>query len=160
MRPVQLLTTATLTCAAIAGAAIAGTATAAPGRSEPAHAAALAKVELRHTSLGKILVSSSGFTLYRFTRDPRGKDTCVTVASCAQVWPPLLSSGRPLAAAGIQSSLLGTIKLPSGRRQVTYAGCPLYLYAPAVERGETTYAGFSSFGGTWDAVNAAGKLVK
>ena len=30
----------------------------------------------------------------------------------------------------------------------------------ATERGETSYVGVSSFGGTWDAVNTAGKLVK
>jgi hypothetical protein len=43
---------------------------------------------------------------------------------------------------------------------VTYAGHPLYLYAPASERGETYYVGATSFGGTWEAVSAAGRGVK
>ena len=140
-----------------AGAAATASAQAPPAA---APAAKAARVQLRRTSLGKILVSSSGFTLYRFTRDPRNKDTCVMVSECTQVWPPLTTSGRPVAGPGVKSSLLSTIKLPNGRKQVTYAGHPLYLYQPASERGETTYAGTVQFGGTWDAVNAAGKLVK
>jgi predicted lipoprotein with Yx(FWY)xxD motif len=133
-----------------------------------AHAAKLAKLQLRHTKLGSILVDGSGFTVYRFTRDSRKKDTCVTMKapegygsmSCSEVWPPLTTSGRPIAAAGVKASLLSTIALPGGRKQVTYAGYPLYLYAPASERGETRYIGVEAFGGRWDAVSAAGKLVK
>ena len=131
------------------------------GASGPrAVATKVAKVQLRHTELGKILVNASGFTLYRFTHDPRNKDTCMTVENCKEIWPPLLTSGRPIAGSGVKSSLLSSIRLPNGRRQVTYAGHPLYMYAPASERGETSYVGFSSYGGTWYAVNAAGKYVK
>jgi predicted lipoprotein with Yx(FWY)xxD motif len=154
MRRINVLLAGLLLSAAGAGAA--ATAQATP----TAHAAGAAKVQLRRTSLGKILVNSSGFTLYRFTRDPRNKDTCVMVSECTQVWPPLTTSGRPVAGPGVKSSLLSTIKLSNGRKQVTYAGHPLYLYQPASERGETTYAGTVQFGGSWDAVNAAGKLVK
>jgi predicted lipoprotein with Yx(FWY)xxD motif len=142
-----------LGCAALAVAAA--------GASGPhAAAAKAAKVQLRHTSLGKILVNASGFTVYRFSRDPRNKDTCVSVENCSEIWPPLLTSGRPIAGAGVKSSLLSSIKLPNGKRQVTYAGHPLYMYSPATERAETGYTGFSSYGGTWYAVNAAGKGVK
>ena len=125
-----------------------------------AHAARVAKVQLRNTEAGKILVNSAGFTLYRFTRDSPRKDTCVMVSECAMIWPPLTTSGRPQAGPGVKASLLSTIKLPNGRKQVTYAGWPLYLYAPSTERGETSYIGFEAFGGKWDAVSAAGKLVK
>lgn len=142
-----------LLCAAVAVAA-------AGASGQRAVAAKVAKVQLRHTELGKILVNSSGFTLYRFTHDPRNKDTCMTVENCKEIWPPLLTSGRPIAGSGVKSSLLSSIRLPNGRRQVTYAGHPLYMYAPASERGETSYVGFSSYGGTWYAVNAAGKYVK
>lgn len=125
-----------------------------------AHAARAAKVELRHTSVGAILVTSSGFTLYRFTRDPRNKDTCVKVSECAPAWPALRTSGRPTAGPGVKASLLSTISLPGGAKQVTYAGHPLYTYAAASERGETAYVGASAFGGTWDAVSPSGGLVK
>jgi predicted lipoprotein with Yx(FWY)xxD motif len=82
------------------------------------------------------------------------------VSECATIWPPLTTSGRPQAGPGVKASLLSTIKLSNGRKQVTYAGWPLYLYAPSTTRGETSYIGFESFGGKWDAVTAAGKLVK
>jgi predicted lipoprotein with Yx(FWY)xxD motif len=145
---------------ALCAAGVAGVAGVAGASGSRAVAAKAAKVSLRHTELGKILVNSSGFTLYRFTRDPRNKDTCMGVENCSEIWPPLLTSGHPLAGAGVKSSLLSSIRLPNGRHQVTYAGHPLYMYAPATERGETSYVGFSSYGGTWYAVNAAGKIVK
>jgi predicted lipoprotein with Yx(FWY)xxD motif len=141
--------------------ACAAGAVAVAGASAPrAGVARVAKVQLRHTELGKILVNAAGFTVYRFTRDPRNKDTCMGVENCSEIWPPLLTSGHPIAGAGVKKSLLSSIRLPNGKRQVTYAGHPLYLYSPSTERGETSYVGFSSYGGTWYAVNAAGNYVK
>jgi predicted lipoprotein with Yx(FWY)xxD motif len=145
---------------AVLALCVAGAVATAGASGSRAVAAKAAKVQVRHTSVGKILVSASGFTLYRFTRDPRNKDTCLTVENCAEVWPPLLTSGRPLAGSGVKSSLLSSIKLSNGKRQVTYAGHPLYTYSGDSAGGETGYVGFSSYGGTWYAINAAGKTVK
>ena len=39
-------------------------------------------------SLGTVLASASGQTLYHYTSDPVGKVTCT--GACAKVWPPLL----------------------------------------------------------------------
>jgi predicted lipoprotein with Yx(FWY)xxD motif len=125
-----------------------------------AHAGRAAKVGLRSTSIGKILVNASAFTLYSFTKDPRNKDTCVKISGCFEVWKPLSTSSRPTAGPGVKASLLSTITLPGGTKQVTYAGHPLYLYVPASERAETSYVGVTQFGGRWDAINAAGKTVK
>jgi predicted lipoprotein with Yx(FWY)xxD motif len=123
-------------------------------------AAHAATVGLRSTSLGKVLVDSSGFTLYSFSRDPRNKDTCAKISGCSKIWPAWSTRGKPTAGSGVKASLLSTIKLPGGAKQVTYAGHPLYRYRPANERGETAYVGAMQFGGTWEAVNAAGKPVK
>jgi predicted lipoprotein with Yx(FWY)xxD motif len=164
MRRVHFLLTALL-----ATGAAAGTASGAQASSPAAHAAKAAKVQLRKTHLGKILVNSSGFTLYRFTKDPRNKNTCLTSTggggaygsmTCNEVWPALTTSGKPVAGAGVKSSQLGTINIGGGRKQVTYGGHPLYLYSPSTEPGETSYVGINQFGGRWDAVNAAGGLVK
>jgi predicted lipoprotein with Yx(FWY)xxD motif len=151
--------------ASVAGVASVANAQPSPGTAQAAKAA---KVQLRHTSRGKILVNGSGFTVYAFTRDPRNKDTCIGATGsegygsmrCEEVWPPLTTSGKPTAGAGVKSSLLSTIRLADGRKQVTYAGHALYLYKPATERGETSYVGEKQFGGTWTAVNAAGKLIR
>ena len=116
-------------------------------------------VELHKTKLGKILVNSSGSILYEFTKDRPKKDNCVKISGCSKVWPAL-SSSKPTAGPGVKASLLSTITLPGGAKQVTYAGRPLYLYSEASERGETSYVGVSHFGGKWLGVNAAGGTVK
>jgi predicted lipoprotein with Yx(FWY)xxD motif len=145
--------------ASVLSAATTGAATVASAQPS-AHASRAAVVSLRHTSLGKVLVNSSGRTLYEFTRDHSGKDSCMSISGCPEVWPPLKSSGKPLAGSGVRASLLSTINLPGGIKQVTYAGHPLYLYSGDSGPGETSYVGALAFGGTWDAVNSSGHAVK
>ena len=144
----------------LAGAVSGSTVASAHGGAPAAQAAKTTRVGLSHTSLGRILVNGSGFTLYEFSKDARNRNTCAKIRECSAVWPALTTSGKPVAGPGVKASLLSTIKLSGGARQVTYAGHPLYTYAPASERGETSYAGTSQFGGTWDAVNAAGGRVR
>jgi predicted lipoprotein with Yx(FWY)xxD motif len=94
-----------------------------------------------------------------FTHDHRNKDTCVGNMDCANVWPPLTTHGKPTAGPGVKSSLLGTITLAHGARQVTYAGHPLYTYTGDIRQAEVDYIPATSYGGTWLAVSAAGKRV-
>ncbi len=116
-----------------------------------------AVVDLHSSSLGRLLVNGGGFTIYMFTHDPKGKDSCVSISGCPGTWPPLTTSGSPHAGRGVKASLLGTIAISGGRRQVTYARHALYTYAFDTGPAQTAYAGFNEFGGTWLAVNAAGK---
>ena len=145
-----------LILAATSGAAAASSA----GGAARAQDSRAAKIQLRHTEVGKVLVDSSGFTVFRFSKDPRNSDTCVKISGCTNLWPPLMSSGRPIAGPGVRAALLSTIKLPGGGRQVTYAGHPLYRYSAATEKGETGYVGAQQFGGSWYALNSAGGSVK
>jgi predicted lipoprotein with Yx(FWY)xxD motif len=124
-----------------------------------AHASKTTEVVLHHTSLGTILTTSSGFTLYEFTRDRANEDSCVKVHGCSQVWPALETSGKPTAGSGVKASLLSSIRISGGARQVTYDGHALYTYS-ADSRGSTAYVGVSAFGGSWYAVSAAGHAVK
>jgi predicted lipoprotein with Yx(FWY)xxD motif len=142
-------------------AAIAGGAAAADAQSASAsaHASRATEVLLRHTSLGSILATSSGFTLYEFTHDRGSEDSCVKVRGCAQAWPALTTSGQPSAGPGVKASLLSSIRIAGGARQVTYAGHPLYTYV-ADSRGSTDYVGVSAFGGYWYALSASGHTVK
>lgn len=125
-----------------------------------AHASRAAKVGLRHTRLGTILVNSSGRTLYEFTRDHARSNSCVKIRECPEIWPALQSSGKPVAGPGVRSSLLSTIKLSGGASQVTYAGHALYLYSGDTGPGQTSYVGESAFGGRWYAIDASGHAVK
>jgi predicted lipoprotein with Yx(FWY)xxD motif len=124
-----------------------------------AHAARTTEVVLRHTSLGSILTTSSGFTLYEFTRDHGSEDSCMKIRGCSSVWPALESGGKPSAGAGVKGSLLSTVRVAGGARQVTYAGHPLYTYS-ADSRGSTAYVGANAFGGNWYALNASGHAVR
>jgi predicted lipoprotein with Yx(FWY)xxD motif len=119
-----------------------------------------AKLFLHKTKLGPILVNSRGFTVYAFTADKTNKDKCVSIApQCLTVWPPVTTTGKPVAGPGVKQSLLGTIKL--GRKtQVTYAGHPLYTYVADTRPAQTSYVNILQFKGRWPALNAAGAEVK
>jgi predicted lipoprotein with Yx(FWY)xxD motif len=140
----------------LASAASAATVASAQSNLPAAHSSSTATVQLRHTSLGGILVSSSGRTLYEFTRDHGNKNSCAAISGCSAVWPSLKASGRPTAGAGVKASLLST----TSGHQVTYAGHPLYTYSGDSGPGNTSYVGAKAFGGTWYAINASGGTVK
>jgi predicted lipoprotein with Yx(FWY)xxD motif len=151
MKRIHVFLAAALTSAA-SGATAAGAESSVPA----AHLSRAATVQLRHSRLGNILVSSSGRTLYEFTRDRTKKNNCVSVKGCSATWPSLKASGRPTAGPGVRASLLST----TSGSQVTYAGHPLYTYTGDSAPGETSYVGFKAFGGTWYAINASGAAVK
>ena len=143
---------ATLTTIAVILAALAtATATAKGGG---------AKLQLRKTSVGKILVNSKGFTLYAFTLDSRNHDACAAITNCLKAWPPVVTTGKPIAGKGVKKKLIGTIKLKNGVKQVTYAGRPLYTYIGDTHPAQTSFVNILQFGGRWPAVNAAGGEVK
>jgi predicted lipoprotein with Yx(FWY)xxD motif len=162
MKPTHLFRRRSLagvaTAAAAAAAALA--VIAGPAAATTARAARTEKIQLRRTSHGKVLVDASGFTVFRFSKDTGRRNTCLTTSECSTTWPALTTSGRPTAGPGVSASLLSTITLSNGQHQVTYAGHPLYRYALASERGETSYMGVRQFGGTWYAVSASGANVK
>jgi predicted lipoprotein with Yx(FWY)xxD motif len=118
------------------------------------------RVELQNTAVGKVLTNGRGFTLYVFTRDARNHDRCVAISGCRAVWPVLKTRGRTIAGAGVNAALLGSIRLASGMRQVTYAGHPLYTYSGDLAPRSTFYVGAFQFGGFWYALHANGKVVK
>jgi predicted lipoprotein with Yx(FWY)xxD motif len=143
-----------LTVIAVAMLAAGATAGVAAGRGGPA------KLQLRNTHVGQILVNGQGFTLYAFTKDSRGHDACAQISHCLTAWPAVTTSGKPIAGKGVRSSLIGTITLKGGVKQVTYAGHPLYTYIGDTGPGQTFYVNFLQFGGRWPAVNASGAEVK
>ena len=117
-------------------------------------------LQLRSTKLGKILVNSRGFTVYAFTLDRRNVDNCVRQKNCLAVWPAVTPGSGPLAGPGVKASLIGTIRLKGGVRQLTYAGHPLYTYVADTHPAQTTYVNIFQFKGYWPAMNAAGREVK
>jgi predicted lipoprotein with Yx(FWY)xxD motif len=141
---------AAVSCSAVANAS---------ARSSSAHGPAVGTVNLAKTSRGEILVSSTGFTLYEFTRDKNGADSCVEITGCPHFWPPLTVTGAPTAGTGVKASLLSTITLPGGASQVTYNGHPLYTFTGDSAAAETDYIGALAFGGYWFGLRRGGRLV-
>jgi predicted lipoprotein with Yx(FWY)xxD motif len=126
----------------------------------PASAAGRSTLKLQNTSVGTILVNGRGFTVYGFTKDGRNRDACAAISGCLGVWPVVSGASPPNLGPGVKRSLVGTIKLKGGTKQLTYGGHPLYTYIGDSGPGQTSYVNFLQFGGRWPAVNAAGRLVK
>jgi predicted lipoprotein with Yx(FWY)xxD motif len=111
---------------------------------------------------GKFLVdlNHQGFTVYAYSKDTRNTNNCQKNQQCAAVWPAVTTKGKPVAGKGVKRSLLGTIRLKNGKRQVTYNGHPLYTYLGDSKPHQTYYINFFQAGGRWPAVSPSGKLIK
>lgn len=114
-------------------------------------------VSLAHSKFGNVLVDGHGRTLYLFVADKTMASTCY--GSCASLWPPLTVSGAPKAGSQIRASLLGTTKRTDGTIEVTYAGHPLYYYAPDTQPGDFTGQNLNQFGALWYVLNRNGTAV-
>jgi predicted lipoprotein with Yx(FWY)xxD motif len=115
-------------------------------------------LSLGSTGLGKVLVGPNGRTLYLFEKDKGPKSTCA--GSCAAEWPPFTTTGKPSAGSGVNAAMLSATKRPDGKRQVVYAGHPLYFYSADTKAGDTTGQGLNVFGAEWYVVSAGGSKVE
>jgi predicted lipoprotein with Yx(FWY)xxD motif len=152
-RPITFLASAAvIPLAAMAVAACGGGgATASPPKTSTG---ASATVGVANSSLGSILVGSTGRTLYLFKADVGTKSACA--GACATAWPPLLATGKPTAGSGLTASKLGTITRSGGKQQVTYNGHPLYRFIKDQKPGQTTGQGVTAFGAAWFALTPSG----
>ena len=71
----------------------------------------------------------------------------------------MVTSGPPLAGAGIKKTMLGTIKRRDGKTQVTYNGRPLYYYVKDSGPDSTAGQDVDEFGGEWCLVSPSGVKV-
>lgn len=97
------------------------------------------------TSLGTVLTTPQGLTLYYFTPEKGGVVACT--GGCAATWPPLKATGAPSAPASVTGTL-GAVALSDGSMEVTYNGWPLHTYAADTAAGQTNGQGI---GGKWFA---------
>ena len=113
---------------------------------------------VRSSEYGRILFDGRGFVLYGFTADKKRRSVCA--GACAAAWPPYIVTGTPQAGRGVKKSLLGTIRRADGKRQVTYAGRPLYYYVGDRRPGQILCQDVFEFGGDWLVVRPSGALVR
>ncbi len=128
---------------------------ASPSPSPAANGATIAVAT--NSKLGQLLVDGKGITVYLFVKDAGTISTCYT--SCAQIWPPVLTSGPPQAGAGATASLLGTTTRTDGTVEVTYAGHPLYYFVQDKQPGDATGQGIDGFGGLWWVLTPSGAAM-
>ena len=114
-------------------------------------------VTWRKTPIGNAITTSSGHTLYLFRADHGTTSACY--GQCATYWPPLLTTGKPVASGRVKASLLGTTKRKDGKLQGTYKGHPLYTYIPDKKPGQTTGEGSTAFGAAWYALAPSGATI-
>jgi predicted lipoprotein with Yx(FWY)xxD motif len=131
----------------------AATPTATPARKRR-RAAAGTTITLRASPFGTMLWGPRRQAVYVFERDRRGRSRCY--GACAEAWPPVFTRGTPVAGRGARASLLGTTRRRDGRRQVTYAGKPLYYYAHEGP-GQVLCHNVELNGGLWWVVGPDGK---
>jgi predicted lipoprotein with Yx(FWY)xxD motif len=156
-RPITFLASAALiplVALAVAACGGGGAATASPPKTSTGASATLG---VASSSLGSILVNSTGRTLYLFKADVGAKSACT--GGCATAWPPLLATAKPTAGTGLTASKLATITRSDGTQQVTYNGHPVYLFIKDKKPGQTTGQGVTAFGAAWFALTPAGNQI-
>jgi predicted lipoprotein with Yx(FWY)xxD motif len=101
---------------------------------------------IRNTPLGQVLVEASGYVVYTYAKDPKnGAPTCT--GSCNTTWVPVI--GKPQVTQGVTiPGSFAVVTTPSGKKQVTYNGKPLYTYKDA---GPLVTTG-NGVGGVWYVV--------
>ncbi|HXA54824.1 MAG TPA: hypothetical protein VNV37_08115, partial [Solirubrobacteraceae bacterium] len=95
---------------------------------------------------------------YLFEADKGSTSTCN--GACAQVWPPVTTTGAPKAEGEAVAGDLGTTTRADGTKQVTYKGHPLYWYASDTQAGETTGQGINGFGAPWYVMSPSGSKIE
>lgn len=89
-----------------------------------------------HSTLGKILANSEGYTLYFFSRDTK-KDSSVCTGQCEENWPIFYAENIAIESADLNAADFTTITRSNGDKQTAYKGWPLYTYSGDTEPGQT-----------------------
>lgn len=112
----------------------------------------------KHSHDGTILAAGAKrLTVYLFEGDHGSTSACT--GTCAQVWPPVTTTGAPTASGAAVTADLGTITRSDGTKQVTYRGHPLYYYARDKDNGDAYGQGVHGFGADWYVLKPSGVKV-
>ena len=117
-----------LLATALATAAFAALAHPLDATSAPAAQPQLVRA-IKDAQLGPVLATGARQAIYVWNREPKGTIRCT--GACAKAWPPVLVKKGvvvPKRVAGLKGEF-GTIRRPSGARQLTWNRRPLYTYA-------------------------------
>lgn len=113
-------------------------------------------LQVKDTSLGKVVTDSKGMTLYMFDKDKQGGPTSSCTGECLVAWPPLFAGEDDPEGKDISADL-ATISTPDGKQQVTLDGWPLYYYVKDKAPGDVLG---QAVGDVWWVMGADGSLIK
>ena len=111
------------------------------------------RIVVSDSEFGQMLFDSTGQAIYLFDIETTSKPECYD--GCAEAWPPVLTTGDPVAGPGVETSLLATTERTDGTVQVTYNDHPLYFYAHEGKHEVLCHDVFLN-GGTWYVVQPGG----
>ena len=122
--------------------------------------AGTAHIKLGKTPAGQVLTNGAGWVLFMFPREQNSLRACIRIRSCISDWPPVTTTGRPVAGPGVDANLLGTTPYKGKLLAVTYAGWPLHTYRFAYSsQNSFLNIGVRQFGDQWDALGPAGQFI-
>jgi predicted lipoprotein with Yx(FWY)xxD motif len=111
-----------------------------------------------HGPLGIFLVAGpKQQTVYLFEADKGTHSACS--GECASAWPPVTTTGAPVAFGEAVAADLGTVTRPDGLKQVTYHGHPLYFFVQDKATGQASGQGSKAFGASWYVLAPSGKKI-
>ncbi|WP_018654576.1 hypothetical protein [Actinomadura flavalba] len=103
--------------------------------------------------IGRVVTDGQGRTLYRFDNDTARPPASTCEDACATTWPPVWAGEEDPSVNGVRADLVGKVRRPDGRWQVTLGGWPLYRYTKDLNAGDARGHGV---GGTWFAAAPTG----
>jgi hypothetical protein len=122
--------------------------------------AGTAHIRIVNTLAGQLLTDRAGYVLMMFPREENSLKLCIRIPSCMSDWPPVTTTGPPVAGPGVDVNLLGTEPYRGKLLAVTYAGWPLHRYRFAYSvQNSIMNIGIRQFGGRWDALGPAGEFI-
>lgn len=99
-------------------------------------------VKTADTTLGKIIVDSTGKTLYYFANDVASNGASACNGQCSTLWPPFSTSTIKVSPP-LDPADFGSITRGDGSKQTTYYGWPLYYYSGDKNAGDTNGENFN-----------------
>jgi predicted lipoprotein with Yx(FWY)xxD motif len=145
-----------------AGAAYGGSGGTSGGGGTGGSAAAASTTVTAHqlSGIGKVLVNSSGMTVYSVKTPSEKNGNIKCTGSCTSFWFPVTAGSASPGGSGLPGKL-GSVHRPDGKTQLTYDGSPLYTFrldtAPGQAHGNNYTDSFSGTSFTWQVVTASGK---
>jgi predicted lipoprotein with Yx(FWY)xxD motif len=88
---------------------------------------------ISNATFGKILTDNSGRTLYFFSNDFAGENTCE--GGCVDAWP-IFYLGNQAIGGNLDKADFAETTTKTGKKQSTYKGWPLYYYAGDANSGD------------------------